>query len=157
MGHMVSIKILFDYRGSLFLFFSTRYFFDSFVLHYTEFSCSFFTVSMADCFYGADQRRSMATNGLKQMSHIDMHDNDFSSYYTAKSGTPLIYKMQGARDDLSDLTMAITPRITPRIRTTASFNLFWHEDAHHLREDSTAFCEKYNIKQCLKYLDQVSV
>lgn len=114
--------------------------------------------SMADCFYDGgqhafdtDHRRSTLASGFKRMTRIDIHDNDFSSMYTAKSGTPLIHKMRGTPDELSDLTMSITPRL----RTTVPLNSLHQEDSNHLREDSSVFCDKYNMRQCLKYLDQV--
>ena len=119
----------------------------------------FLCCSMADCFFDTDQQRSAYRasaygSALKKSSHIDAVDNDFSSLYTAKSGTPLLYKMRGVAEDVSsDLSLSVTPRT----RTSRAWDSILCEDNGHVGEDSSAFCKKYNMRQCLMSLSKVCI
>jgi len=116
--------------------------------------------SMADCFSETDQRPRVAYrsstygSALKRSTHRESLDNDLSSMYTAKSGTPLLYKMRGVSEDaISDFSLSITPRT----RTTMAWDSILREDNGFIGEDSTSFCKKYNMRQCLISLSQVCI
>ena len=77
-------------------------------------------------------------------------NNGFSSIYTAKSGTPLLYKMRGvAEDGLDELALSLTPISI----TSATWNS--QPSSEDVSGLSYNFCNKHNIKDCLVLLDQV--
>lgn len=118
---------------------------------------------MSDGYYGGDYRRRMTVgcdietttghhndNGIKTQN---MDNGDFSSMYTVKTGTPLMYKMQG---ESSDMSLSLTPVPTLSYEScNMTDDVTGMPPPVNMGSESSYFCNRYNVRQCLNFLNQV--
>jgi len=83
---------------------------------------------------------------------------DFASLYTAKSGTPLLYRKDSTPYTDPNVLAICTP--SPLIR----HDVIWPCDSSFgditvFSDDPTqsVFCNRFNIQSCLRYLNQVGL
>lgn len=105
---------------------------------------------MADRFYDTDERRAtIAVNPTSHKLHREITDADLSMY-TAKSGTPLLYRARGVGDMANDVIYTPASALRPNVMWESSSN-----DVTCFADDETVFCNRFNIHNCLVYLNQV--
>ena len=81
---------------------------------------------------------------------------DFAALYTAKSGTPLLFRKDGTPYRDPNVLAICTP--SPLIRSDVMRDLSFG-NITYFSDDPTqfVFCNQFNVQSCLQYLNQVSL
>ena len=113
---------------------------------------------MASRIYDTEGRRTSKIIHAVPRLYYESSPADFASLYTAKSGTPLLYRKDGTPYGDPNILAICTP--SPLVHR----DVVWpcdlsFGDVTGFSDDPTqsVFCNRFNVQTCLRYLNQVGL